>query len=146
MLDNNKVSWGEYFETGGPTELGIPYGALVHTFDPPHFQTLDTFMSQASSGDLPSVAFVDLSLQNSEHPPFDVRAGQKMVAAVINAVRSGPNWKDSIIFWTYDEHGGSYDHVTPPLQSSRQHSARDVAPTSPNPTPGQGRAMLRQRQ
>ncbi len=73
LLDNNSVSWGEYFETGGPTELGIPYGALVHTSDPPHFQTLDNFMSQASSGDLPSVAFVDFSLQNSEHPPFDIQ-------------------------------------------------------------------------
>ena len=33
---------------------------------------------------------------------------------MINAVRNGPNWKDSIIFFTYDEHGGSYDHVRPP--------------------------------
>ena len=33
---------------------------------------------------------------------------------MINAVRNGPNWKDSIILITYDEHGGSYDHVKPP--------------------------------
>jgi phospholipase C len=36
------------------------------------------------------------------------------VSQVVNAVRNGPFWKDSIIFITYDEHGGSYDHVSPP--------------------------------
>jgi phospholipase C len=25
-----------------------------------------------------------------------------------------PNWKDSALFLTYDEHGGYYDHVAPP--------------------------------
>jgi hypothetical protein len=32
----------------------------------------------------------------------------------VNAVRNGPNWKHSIILITYDEHGGSYDHVHSP--------------------------------
>jgi hypothetical protein len=36
------------------------------------------------------------------------------VASVINAVRKGPNWPNSLVIWTYDEHGGFYDHVTPP--------------------------------
>jgi phospholipase C len=114
LLDNQSVSWGEYVDTGGVTELGIPYGALFDNPVPPHFQTVDDFKSQAASGDLPSVAFVDFSLSNSEHAPFDIRAGEAEVAGIIDAVRRGPNWKDSIIFWTYDEHGGYYDHVVPP--------------------------------
>jgi phospholipase C len=114
LLDKNNVSWGEYVDTADVTELGIPYGALFRLPIPPHFQTLDDFMSQAAAGNLPSVAFVDFGLINSEHPPADIRAGEKHVANVISAVRGGPNWKDSIIFWTYDEHGGFYDHVTPP--------------------------------
>ena len=32
----------------------------------------------------------------------------------MNAVRNGPCWQDSVIFITYDEHGGFYDHVAPP--------------------------------
>jgi phospholipase C len=138
LLDKNGVSWGEYFETGGATELGIPYGALVHNPDPPHFQPLASFMSQASSGDLPSVAFVDFSLNNSEHPPFDLRAGQAMVAEVIDAVRSGPNWKDSIIIWTYDEHGGFYDHVTPPSAVPPDSIPPGLCADASNPTPGHG--------
>jgi phospholipase C len=114
LLDKNGVSWGEYVDTGDLTELGIPYGALVHTPDPPHFQTFDDFISQAKKGDLPSVSFVDFGISNSEHPPFDIRAGESKVADVINTVRNGPTWKTSIIILTYDEHGGAYDHVTPP--------------------------------
>ena len=33
---------------------------------------------------------------------------------MVNAVRNGPFWRDSIIFITYDEHGGFYDHAKPP--------------------------------
>ena len=53
LLDKNGVSWGEYVDSGDLTELGIPYGALVHTPAPPHFQTFDDFISQAKKGNLP---------------------------------------------------------------------------------------------
>jgi len=36
------------------------------------------------------------------------------VSQVVNAVRNGPFWHDSVIFITWDEHGGFYDHVPPP--------------------------------
>jgi phospholipase C len=100
LLDKNGVTWGEYVETGSVTELGIPYGGLVHTPVPPHFQTLDDFMSQAAAGTLPSVAFVDFGLDDSEHPPADIRAGEAQVASVINAVRTGPNWPNSLVILT----------------------------------------------
>jgi phospholipase C len=55
-----------------------------------------------------------LKTENDEHPPVDIQRGQAFVSQVINAVRNGPFWKDTIIFLTYDEHGGFYDHVAPP--------------------------------
>lgn len=143
LLDAAKVSWGEYVDTSsGNTELGIPYGALVHTPDPPHFQTFDDFMGQAKSGDLPSVAFVDFGIQNSEHPPFDIRAGEAKVASVIQALRTGPNWKASILILTYDEHGGAYDHVTPPAAVPPDAIPPGMCADNSNPpsskTPGNG--------
>jgi phospholipase C len=113
-LDSKSVSWGEYVEVGDPTEFGIPYGGLVHNPVPPHFQTIDDFMSQAGDGKLPSVSFVDFGFADSEHPPNDIRAGEANVADVIDAVRKGPHWNESIVILVYDEHGGAYDHVTPP--------------------------------
>src|SRR5262249_48803661 len=40
--------------------------------------------------------------------------GQYFVSTVMNALRNSPSWNDSIVFLTYDEHGGFYDHVIPP--------------------------------
>ena len=36
------------------------------------------------------------------------------MSQIIGALRSSPNWNDSVLFFTYDEHGGFYDHVMPP--------------------------------
>ena len=65
------------------------------------------------------MAFIDAAQgvfipENDEHPGTDIRLGQNHVAQVVNAVRNSPNWKDSMIFITYDEYGGFYDHVAPP--------------------------------
>jgi phospholipase C len=118
LLDKNNVAWADYFQDG-------PQGASFRLFTPsgvdPHFLPLATFLAQAAAGTLPSVAFVDpnfgltgTAAENDEHPPTDIQRGQAYVSQVINAIRNGPNWKDSIVFLTYDEHGGFYDHATPP--------------------------------
>ena len=41
--------------------------------------------------------------------------GENHTMQLINAVRNGPNWKDAAIIITYDEHGGFWDHVAPPV-------------------------------
>jgi phospholipase C len=33
---------------------------------------------------------------------------------LIDALRASPQWKSSAFLLTYDEHGGFFDHVTPP--------------------------------
>ena len=58
-----------------------------------------------------------------------IQRGQAFVSQVINAVRNGPFWQDSVIFITYNEHGGYYDHVAP-LQA-RQGNARTPDGISP---------------
>ncbi len=119
LLDKNNVTWADYFQDA-------PQGASFRLFTPsgtgdPHFLPVTTFLAQAAAGTLPSVSFVDpnfgltgTTTENDEHPPTDIQRGQAYVAQVLNAVRNGPNWKDSIIFLTYDEHGGFYDHADPP--------------------------------
>jgi phospholipase C len=55
----------------------------------------------------------DYSVQ-SEEDPQDVQFGDQFLGKVVNAVMSGPNWRSTMLIWTYDEHGGYYDHVPPP--------------------------------
>lgn len=52
--------------------------------------------------------------ETDEHPPNNIRAGQYFVSQIITALRNSPSWNTSILFYTYDEHGGYYDHVVPP--------------------------------
>ena len=115
LLDGRQITWADYYQK-------YPQGGVFRPITDPHFFPLQDFMTAAagSSGaaPLPQVVFVDPSFsgpdENDEHPPTDIQRGQAFVSRVINAVRMGPYWKDSVIFVTYDEHGGFYDHVAPP--------------------------------
>jgi phospholipase C len=51
---------------------------------------------------------------NDEHPPHDVVAGEQFLWAIWQAVSKSPAWPETLLLITYDEHGGTYDHVMPP--------------------------------
>jgi phospholipase C len=124
LLDSNHVTWADYFQD-------VPQGGTFRLFGTtgvdPHFFPLKVFLAQAAGipipglPPLPSVSFVDPNFgvlggpaaENDEHPPTDIQKGQAFVSQVVNTLRNGPFWKDSIVLITYDEHGGSYDHVAP---------------------------------
>jgi phospholipase C len=130
LLDANHIQWFNYF-ADLPTSVifrgnHVPFlVAHARSVSGPSPFGGQSFMAAAAAGTLPPVSFVDPSFapdqvingnvyETDEHPPFDIRAGQFVTSQVINAVRNGPNWKDTVIFLTYDEHGGFYDHVAPP--------------------------------
>jgi phospholipase C len=112
LLDQHNVSWVNYFNDLPTTLIFRETGGNI--------APVSQFFVDAAAGTLPQVSFVDpnfgffgISGETDEHPPTDIRKGQKSVSDIVNAVRNGPNWTDSIIFITYDEHGGFYDHVPP---------------------------------
>ena len=49
-----------------------------------------------------------------QHPIDSVLQGEKLIKSIYEALRSGPKWNETLFLITYDEHGGFYDHVTPP--------------------------------
>jgi phospholipase C len=80
-----------------------------------HLKDETDFFAAASAGTLPAVSFVKPVGVNNEHPGYtDLLTGQKHTVDLIDAVRKGPNWKDTAIVITYDENGGFWDHVAPP--------------------------------
>jgi len=119
LLDSKGISWADYAEAGRPEAMLL---RLPSTSTPdPHFRSLQDFLAIAAGSpgiaQLPQVSWVDAGPKDNEHPPNDIQRGQAFVSGVINALRSGPYWKDSVVFITYDEHGGFYDHVAPPPAS-----------------------------
>lgn len=125
LLDQNHVTWADYFQD-------LPQGASFRPLTDSHFLPLPIFVLQALGfplvAPLPSVSIIDpnfgalgTAAENDEHPPTDIQRGQAYVSFILNAIRSGPYWKDSIVIVVYDEHGGFYDHAHPSL--ARQQGA-----------------------
>ena len=54
------------------------------------------------------------STGNSQHPNYNVSLGEQLIQQVYAALRGGPGWNQTLLIITYDEHGGLYDHVSPP--------------------------------
>jgi phospholipase C len=81
---------------------------------------VDDFAEDARAGRLPQVAFIDPTFlrmgatSTDEHPPSDIQVGQDFVYRQVSALMSSPSWADSVMFVTYDESGGLFDHVPPP--------------------------------
>jgi phospholipase C len=83
----------------------------------------DSFLDDCADGNLRDVSwvdpnFIDLSVldpnSNDDHPPSDIRAGQALILELYLALRNSPHWEDTLLVVVYDEHGGFFDHVTPP--------------------------------
>jgi len=53
-------------------------------------------------------------LPNHQHPIASVLEGERWIKEVYESLRKGPNWNETLLLITYDEHGGFYDHVPPP--------------------------------
>lgn len=120
------VTWGVYNDSMLPS---LTHLQLPKLWDPSledHFLGIETFKEQARDGELPTYSFVEPSFvfdPNDEHPPHDVRLGERFIGDVFNAVRNGKKWNETLLVITYDEHGGCYDHVPPPFGATPPDTA-----------------------
>jgi phospholipase C len=81
-----------------------------------HLRDEAEFVAAAQVGKLPAVSFVKPLGPQNEHPGYaDLLTGEQHVLDLIDAVRNGPDWPTTAIIITYDEHGGFWDHVPPPV-------------------------------
>jgi phospholipase C len=73
------------------------------------------FYADVQNGDLPQVSWVIPAEPVSEHPNAGPVLGQKYVVGLVNTIMQSQYWKDSAIFVVWDDWGGFYDHVPPPM-------------------------------
>jgi phospholipase C len=107
-LDTAKVTWNVYTDDFAPLELSVAWGSRQKA-------TTDVFFSQLADGSLPSVAFIDAGLNDTdEHPPADVQKGEAWTQDLVTKLVASPLWSSTVLFYVYDEAGGFADHVQPP--------------------------------
>ncbi len=82
-----------------------------------HLKDESDFLAEIQSGKLPAVSFYKPLGEFNEHPGYaDVLTGDQHVANIVGSIERSPLWKDSVIIITYDENGGFWDHVAPPIK------------------------------
>jgi phospholipase C len=110
-LDAHDISWASY-ATNASTLYVI---ADIVKKNPSRIKTIEQFHADARSGSLPAVTYVDPNiLTGTEESPQDISLGEYFVSTVVDSLMQSPAWGRTLLVWTYDEHGGYYDHVPPP--------------------------------
>ena len=82
-----------------------------------HLQDETQFLADLQHNRLPTVSFIKFAGIDNEHPGYtNVVRGQQHVADIVRAVQNSNIWNTCAIIVTYDENGGRWDHVTPPVR------------------------------
>ena len=128
-LNQKNISWKIYYGD-------IPQSLiLVHQLEPQNssrYHGMAEFFEDAAGPEtnFPAYSFIEPAYYqpgaNDDHPPHDVMDGQKLIADVYNTLRSNESlWKSSLLVILYDEHGGFYDHVSPPAAIPPDHHTEE---------------------
>ena len=128
-LTNAGISWKWYSGGWDHAEAGHP-GPLFQYHHQPfnyfanyapgqpgraHLQDERKFIAAANRGHLPTVSFVKPYGAENEHPGYASEPnGSDHLVNLLQAVTTGPQADTTLVVVTYDEFGGTWDHVAPP--------------------------------
>ena len=110
LLDQNGISWNYYNQEGiwdAPAMLQSLH--TVKNIQPTQFVT------DVQAGKLAKVTWVMPPSNASDHEPYQIEAGEDYVTSAVNAIMQSKYWANTAIFLTWDDWGGLYDHVVPPV-------------------------------
>jgi len=120
LLSAAGVSWKSY---APPNIAYNAYNAINHVYNNPAvwnatYEADTAFVTDVKAGKLPAVSWL-VTLGGNEHPPISTCLGQNWAVQQINAVmQSTQYWvnEPTLIVMTWDDFGGFYDHVAPPME------------------------------
>jgi acid phosphatase len=80
-----------------------------------HLKDYNDLVADAAAGRLPSVAFYKPEGRYNQHEGnTNLADGDAKIADLVAKLQAGPQWNHMVIVITYDEFGGTWDHVAPP--------------------------------
>jgi acid phosphatase len=81
-----------------------------------HLKDGEDFFAAIDRGTLPQVSFYKPPGRLTQHPSYtDIQSGDIHISELLERIQKGPQWKDMLVIVTYDENGGYWDHVPPPM-------------------------------
>jgi len=86
-----------------------------NSFESNHLVGRSHFFTDLKGSSFPNVSWIIPLSNDSDHPPDNLSQGQQYVASLVDAVEMSKYWKSTAIFLTWDDYGGFYDQVTPPV-------------------------------
>lgn len=120
-LTSAGVSWLYYAPTYNTLGYSFnTYDTINHirntsawaTYDVPNTQ----FLTDVAAGKLPAVSWLIAGGVESEHPPNSMCEGENWTVQQVNAILQSSTYRNNTaIFLTWDDFGGFYDHVVPPV-------------------------------
>ncbi len=117
-------TWRTYASGSGPNNLGTAFNLVDSVgshadIRADHFRTYTQLMADLTSGEQANFTHIDVSSAPngaSEHPPSAPCQGENFTVNIINKIMQGPHWNETAIILTWDDYGGWYDHVAPPVE------------------------------
>ncbi len=112
QLDKSSVSWKVYgFSTWYKSFDYVQKNAQTLA----NFAPISDFAADVAAGSLSNVSWIIGAQGGTEHPPQNITLGENSVSDdIVNKVGGSKYWNSSIVFVTWDDYGGFYDHVVPP--------------------------------
>jgi phospholipase C len=132
LLESAGVSWKTYTTPGQgfiPDSANLGFGNAILPYFSQFSKASTTlhqkaflptfpgdFASDVSSGRLPKVSWIISPEGFDEHPPTPPSFGARFIDQVLRTLLSNSAvWSKTVVFITYDENGGFFDHVPPPV-------------------------------
>jgi phospholipase C len=118
QLTAHGISWKDYYAQYPNQTAATPnlYAANDFPWQPTNGASLAQFYTDAADGSLPAFSLLEpnYSVSSQENPQNIIR-GEALLSQVVRAIGHSPRWRQTALIITYDEHGGYYDHVPPPV-------------------------------
>jgi acid phosphatase len=130
LLSNAGISWAWYAGGYNDAMAGRPDETYQFHHQPfayfskyapgqpgrKHLQDETDLFAAIDAGTLPSVSFYKPLGKYNMHPEYSIVGGDAEVKLkqVVNKIMNSAYWNNCVIFVTFDENGGRWDHVAPP--------------------------------
>lgn len=120
----SRSDWMIYYQSLELKEFCLTKQAFHIPDDHEHVAPIEKFFHDVDHGTLPSFSYLEPAWYdvlppytngNSYHPPSNVLPGEAFLKQLYDALTRNPDqWRKTLLIITFDEHGGTYDHVPPP--------------------------------